>query len=64
MNLTVKQVFSDIKHIYLNLAQAYEAEFSKIVGKAPDENGIFPLENDILPIPPVFGPQLFKSRRL
>lgn len=47
MNLTVKQVFSDIKHIYLNLAQAYEAEFSKIVGKAPDENGIFPLDTQL-----------------
>ncbi|MGF1909497.1 hypothetical protein L4C38_08655 [Vibrio kasasachensis] len=32
------------QHIYMNLAQAYEAEFSKIMQKKPDENGLFPLD--------------------
>ncbi|MDC0610302.1 GNAT family N-acetyltransferase [Vibrio sp.] len=35
------------QHIYLNLAQAYEAEFSKIMHKAPDTNGIFSLDTEL-----------------
>ncbi|MBA5761282.1 GNAT family N-acetyltransferase [Vibrio sp. 404] len=35
------------QHIYMNLAQAYEAEFSKIMQKRPDENGLFPLDTKL-----------------
>lgn len=35
------------QHIYMNLAQAYEAEFSKIMHKKPDENGLFPLDTKL-----------------
>lgn len=31
-------------HIYLNLCQAYEAEFSAITGKVPDADGLFALD--------------------
>jgi hypothetical protein len=34
-------------HIYNNLAQAYEAEFSQIMGKVPDRNGMFPIDTVI-----------------
>jgi predicted acetyltransferase len=34
-------------HIYNNLAQAYEAEFSQITGKVPDRNGMFPIDTVI-----------------
>jgi len=32
------------KKILLNLAQAYEAEFSSLTGKMPDKNGVFELD--------------------
>ena len=31
----------------MNLAQAYEAEFSKIMQKKPDADGLFPLDTQI-----------------
>lgn len=34
-------------HIYYNLIQAYEAEFSQITGKVPDHNGMFPLDTKL-----------------
>jgi hypothetical protein len=31
-------------HVYLNLCQAYEAEFSAITGKLPDADSMFALD--------------------
>lgn len=33
--------------IYLNLAQCYEAEFSRLTGKKPDEQGLFELDTQL-----------------
>ncbi|MBF9002733.1 GNAT family N-acetyltransferase [Vibrio nitrifigilis] len=41
------KVTSDNIHVYTNLAQAYEAEFSLIMGKKPDKNGLFPLDTQL-----------------
>ena len=45
--------------IYLNLARAYEAEFSNLTGKLPNEFGIF--EPDTMPSSPYIGYLLFKN---
>ena len=45
--MKIKQVDADNQHIYMNLAQAYEAEFSKIMQKQPDENGLFSLDTPL-----------------
>ncbi|PSV49871.1 GNAT family N-acetyltransferase [Photobacterium indicum] len=45
--MKIIKVDSSNKHVYMNLAQAYEAEFSKIMQKKPDENGLFPLDTQI-----------------
>lgn len=45
--MNIVKVDESNKHIYMNLAQAYEAEFSKIMQKKPDENGLFPLDTYI-----------------
>lgn len=39
--------------VYLNLAQCYEAEFSSLTMKKPDENGLFKLDTEI--VSPVTG---------
>jgi predicted acetyltransferase len=39
------QKISDVNvHVFKNLAQAYEAEFSSITAKIPDKNGVFALD--------------------
>lgn len=45
--MQIIKVDSNNKHVYMNLAQAYEAEFSKIMQKKPDEDGLFPLDTHI-----------------
>ena len=45
--MQIIKVDSNNQHIYMNLAQAYEAEFSKIMQKKPDENGLFPLDTEL-----------------
>jgi len=45
--MNIKKVDSSNQHIYMNLAQAYEAEFSKIMNKKPDENGLFALDTPL-----------------
>ncbi|QUM81263.1 hypothetical protein HWV01_13685 [Moritella sp. 5] len=45
--MQIIKVDSSNKHVYMNLAQAYEAEFSKIMQKKPDEDGLFPLDTKI-----------------
>ncbi|KXO12681.1 hypothetical protein AKG98_3876 [Moritella sp. JT01] len=45
--MQIIKVDSSNKHVYMNLAQAYEAEFSKIMQKKPDEDGLFPLDTQI-----------------
>ncbi|QUM76245.1 hypothetical protein HWV00_08445 [Moritella sp. 24] len=42
--MQIVKVDSSNKHVYMNLAQAFEAEFSKIMQKKPDENGLLPLD--------------------
>lgn len=39
--MEIKQVDQTTAHIYDNLCQAYEAEFSPLTQKQPDENGLF-----------------------
>ncbi len=39
--MQIHQVFPANIHIYMNLLQAYEAEFSPLTEKDPDENGLF-----------------------
>ena len=34
-------------HVYLNLCQAYEAEFSAITGKLPGPDGMFSLDTTL-----------------
>jgi predicted acetyltransferase len=46
--------------VYENLAQAYEAEFSSLTGKMPDENGFFKI--DTLPLKPYTGYLLFYQK--
>lgn len=46
MNIT--EVSSDNLSVYLNLAQCYEAEFSVLTKKKPDENGLFMLDTEIV----------------
>ena len=43
----IEQVTENNKHIYHNLVQAYEAEFSAITGKKPDQNGLFALDTHL-----------------
>ncbi|QUM89796.1 hypothetical protein HWV03_13770 [Moritella sp. 36] len=45
--MQIIKVDSSNKHVYMNLAQAYEAEFSKIMQKKPDADGLFPLDTKI-----------------
>ena len=45
--MNIVQVQTDIEHIYLNLMQVYEAEFSSITKKKPDANGLFPLDTEL-----------------
>ncbi len=40
----IQQVDGSNIHVYRNLCQAYEAEFSTITGKLPDADGLFPLD--------------------
>lgn len=45
--MIVKPIGSENLSVYMNLAQAYEAEFSNLTDKLPDEMGLF--EPDTLP---------------
>lgn len=45
--MKIVKVNSSNQHVYMNLAQAYEAEFSKIMHKKPDINGLFPLDTEL-----------------
>lgn len=45
--MNIKKVDDSNQHVYMNLAQAYEAEFSKIMNKKPDENGLFALDTPL-----------------
>lgn len=38
---------SSNSHIYFNLTQAYEAEFSNLTHEVPDENGLFKIQTSI-----------------
>jgi predicted acetyltransferase len=44
---------------YLNLAKSYEAEFSELTHKLPNENGVF--EPDTLPTAPYTGYLLYRN---
>lgn len=45
MNIVQVQAYN--QQVYLNLMQAYEAEFSAITRKQPDTNGLFPLDTHL-----------------
>ncbi|GGK22042.1 MULTISPECIES: GNAT family N-acetyltransferase [Aliivibrio] len=45
--MKIVKVDSSNQHVYMNLAQAYEAEFSKIMQKKPGDNGVFPLDTEL-----------------
>lgn len=45
--MKIQLVDDSLTHIYLNLAQAYEAEFSTITAKKPDANGLFTLDTPL-----------------
>ena len=47
MSLEVVQVIDVNKGVYLNLAQAYEAEFSAITEKLPRHDGLFELDTPL-----------------
>ena len=42
--MEIREVTDRNMHVYLNLCQAYEAEFSAITGKLPDADGMFALD--------------------
>ncbi len=45
--MRIVKVDSGNLHVYLNLCQSYEGEFSAITQKRPDENGLFELDTHI-----------------
>lgn len=45
--INTKEICKENLNVYLNLAQAYEAEFSSITGKLPTKSGVF--EPDTMP---------------
>lgn len=47
-------------HVYINLARSYEAEFSTLTHKKPNELGIF--EPDTMPVPPYTGYLLYNNK--
>lgn len=53
MDLLLKVVGDYNIDVLLNLSQAYEAEFSSITGKRPNEDGVFTL--DTMPYDPYIG---------
>lgn len=48
-NCVLRPITDINQHILMNLAQAYEAEFSSLTGKMPDENGHFKLDTQLSP---------------
>lgn len=42
--MEVREVTAGNAQVYLNLCQAYEAEFSALTGKLPDQDGLFALD--------------------
>lgn len=42
--MEIREVDDRNMHVYLNLCQAYEAEFSAITGKLPDADSMFALD--------------------
>ena len=42
--MEVREVTAGNAQVYLNLCQAYEAEFSAITGRLPDQDGLFALD--------------------
>lgn len=45
--MKITQVTAATQSVYLNLMQGYEAEFSAITRKLPDENGLFALDTHL-----------------
>jgi|GEM_PF-499969 len=45
--MKITQVTAATQSVYLNLMQGYEAEFSAITRKLPDENGLFTLDTHL-----------------
>lgn len=45
--MKITQVTSTTQSVYFNLMQGYEAEFSAITRKLPDENGLFALDTHL-----------------
>ena len=45
--MEIREVDDRNMHVYLNLCQAYEAEFSAITGKLPDADGRFALDTTL-----------------
>ena len=69
MSLTRDLIADDIKlvlidqknmQVYINLARSYEAEFSSLTHKVPNDEGIF--EPDTIPLNPYVGYLLYKSK--
>lgn len=58
-DLSIVPITQDNMHILSNLAQSYEAEFSSLTGKHPNEDGVFVL--DTLPLFPHVGYLLYKD---
>ena len=59
MKISLASVTSENIHILLNLAQAYEAEFSAITKKKPNNDGVFVL--DAMPQAPFLGYILYHA---
>ena len=45
--MDIRAVTPANRHVYLNLCQSYEGEFSAITGKVPDADGVFALDTEI-----------------
>ena len=60
MQISLVLVDDDNLHIMLNLAQAYEAEFSSITHKKPNNDGVFAL--DAMPHSPYLGYVLYQAK--
>lgn len=45
--MVIHQVVGDLVKTYMNLAQAYEAEFSLLTGKLPGKDGVYSLDTPL-----------------
>ena len=61
--LTLVKIHHNNLKAFKNLEQSYEAEFSNLTLKMPDENGLFKTEHEILPNDQYIGYLLYYNQK-